>query len=188
MLHVLTWWPRVRMILGGLWTRRRAGLTAGEGRRQWPEESARVVVIAVAAAATVLGFPALSGARPRPLSCGRASRSRRPSMRQHRGTSFWSSRAATPSRECLPGQSGADVRGGDHQGRHQPDRPDARTAPGCLGESGRAGRRHPGRQDRRSGLPERSPPRESRVPWSGASPYPASAWTASTWCARTAGG
>ncbi len=91
---------------------------------------ARVVAVAVAAGAAVLGFPALSGAATaivRP-----ASRSRRPSMRHPRGHRI------RRARNYLPGQSGADVRGRDRQGRHQPDRPDARTAPGRMPPGGRS--------------------------------------------------
>ena len=97
---------------------------------------ARVVAVTVAAPAAVLGFPALSGAATaivRP-----ASRSRRPSMRHPRGHRIRRARQLRRARNCLPGQSGADVRGRDRQGRHQPDRPDARTAPGRMPPGGRS--------------------------------------------------
>jgi hypothetical protein len=69
---------------------------------------ARVVAVAVAAGAAILGFPALSGAATaivRP-----ASRSRRPSMRHPRGHHIRRARQLRRARNCLPGQSGADVR------------------------------------------------------------------------------
>jgi hypothetical protein len=69
---------------------------------------ARVVAVAVAAGAAVLGFPAPSGAATaivRP-----ASRSRRPSVRHPRGHRIRRARQLRRARNCLPGQSGADVR------------------------------------------------------------------------------
>jgi hypothetical protein len=91
---------------------------------------ARVVAVAVAAGAAVLGFPPCR-ARPRPSSCGPASRPRRPSMRHYR-IPYSSSQAATPSQE-LPARPIRRCHAGpDRQGRHQADRPDAgRRQAGC---------------------------------------------------------
>jgi hypothetical protein len=59
-------------------------------------------------------------------------------MRHHRGHRIRRARQLRRARNCLPGQSGADVRGRNRQGRHQPDRPDAGRR--------QAGRRQAGRR------------------------------------------